>query len=200
MRLRAMALLLAVPLVNIALPATTANATAIYTFVGNNFTSFNDDPAISGTYTASMRVAGYFEVAVPLVALLPFTNITASLLSYSFSDGRSTLTEGNSSATISVMTGGLGEIIGWNISASAGLPVASVGALGFSVSTASNQLDVASVHGCTGLPCATFRAVESASAPTGRRENWSFSVPEPHVALLVASGLLGLWRQRRRVT
>ena len=69
-------------------------ATTTYVYTGTNFDSIGDDTPPDGTYTTSMKVTGQFTVAEPLTgAPINFGDL---ILSYSFSDGRQTLTEANS--------------------------------------------------------------------------------------------------------
>ncbi len=85
---------------------------ATYTYSGGNFVD------VLGDYTTMMRVTGQFTVAVPLAPNLPFTDITALVTSYSFSDGVQTLTEANSVLLFfSVRTDVTGAIATWSISA-----------------------------------------------------------------------------------
>ena len=61
-----------------------ANASTVYTYAGNNFITIFDATPPNGTYTTGMSVTGSFTVLNPLPANSPLTDISASLLSFSF--------------------------------------------------------------------------------------------------------------------
>ena len=65
-----------------------ARASTVYTYTGNFFNEFVNQNPPSGTYDASMRVTGSFEVATPLAPNLSFQDIKADVLHFSFFDGR----------------------------------------------------------------------------------------------------------------
>ena len=67
-----------------------ANASVIYTYTGNNFTSATDP------YTTDMNVTLQFETAIPLTGTGAMTNVSADILSYTMFDGIKTLTEEDS--------------------------------------------------------------------------------------------------------
>jgi len=94
-----------------------AQASAIYTYVGNPFSDIVDLPFPPGTFDTSMRVTGFFELANPLPSDLPLTDIGADVLSFSFSNGRSTLTaaDSNLSTFFFVQTDAAGQISVWDI-------------------------------------------------------------------------------------
>ena len=73
-----------------------ANASVIYTYTGNNFTS------ASAPYTTDMSVILQFETAIPLTATGEMTNYSAEILSYTMIDGRKTLTDSDSPLDISL--------------------------------------------------------------------------------------------------
>lgn len=92
-------------------------ASVIYTYVGNPFTDIVDLPFPVGTFQTSMRVAGWFELANPLSADLPMTDIATDVLRFSFSDGRNTLTEASPEVGrfFFVKTDGSGRLSDWLI-------------------------------------------------------------------------------------
>jgi hypothetical protein len=105
-----------------------ADANVMYTYLGNDFTSFGSIGTItSGTaYTASDMVTGEFTLATPLADNLSGYSFTP--LSYSFSDGVDTLNSTNSEifasnpaytpstlTTFVVSTNGSGDITAWTI-------------------------------------------------------------------------------------
>ena len=94
-----------------------ASASVIYTYTGNNFdTIFDPDPP-SGTYTTSMSVTGFFTLDSPLAASLPLTNIFGDVQTFSFNDGRATLTHLDTLAIFAfrVSTGASPQIVDWEI-------------------------------------------------------------------------------------
>ena len=88
------------------------NAATTYQYSGQNFDSFQNG-AVTGEYTSAMSVTGSFTVDAPLTST-SLTDISDDVLSYSFTDGRSTLTELNSSITILVAVDGGGQITSWS--------------------------------------------------------------------------------------
>ena len=78
-----------------------AKAVVIHSYTGKNFDTFRDTQPPLGSYDAMMSVSGIFTVAAPLLSLGSLTDISASVLSYSFSDGRQTLDDSNSSNRVS---------------------------------------------------------------------------------------------------
>ncbi len=98
-----------------------AQANAIYSYSGNAFDAFRDDAFPAGTYDASMRVTGWFEVSSALEANRSLSILTPT--SFSFSDGRNVLNDGNvtalTSATTSflqIATDSTGAISSWYVS------------------------------------------------------------------------------------
>ena len=69
-----------------------ARAVTVYTYTGNNFLGIINNTPPDGTYTTSMNVTGSFTLQNALSANLPFSNIIADVLGFSFSDGRNTIT------------------------------------------------------------------------------------------------------------
>jgi hypothetical protein len=94
-------------------------AATIYTYTGANFTSFgilDSTPLPAGTYTTSMNVTGSFTLQDPLLQNLSNANITADILSFSFFDGRNTITKADATAfTFFVNTDALANISAWGI-------------------------------------------------------------------------------------
>jgi hypothetical protein len=94
-----------------------AHATT-YTYTGNDFpqSGITDNTPPDGTYTTSMSVTGSFTVANPLPN---FFSGFITPTSFSFSDGRNTITNSNAGIIgtfFDVFTNGSGAIINWNIS------------------------------------------------------------------------------------
>ena len=97
-----------------------ASAIAIYSYNGNNFDTLVGNILPIGSYTLSMSVSGSFSLASPLAPNLALQDISGSVLSYSFNDGRTTLTDINSSISdFRVATDNLGDFSEWVIELSA---------------------------------------------------------------------------------
>lgn len=100
--------------------ATSANA-ATYAYTGPNFTSFSQPPGEINPYTAAMNVTGWFTTFDPIVANLVLTDIYASVIDFSFTDGLKTLVPSDVGGAppfkqFLIGTNALGEIIEWDIS------------------------------------------------------------------------------------
>lgn len=91
-------------------------ATIVYQYTGNNFDTFPFTSA-PGAYDTTMSVTGSFTVQDTFVLPTTLTDIEADLLSYSFFDGRNTLTEANSDVSVAfrIRANGSGQIIEWDI-------------------------------------------------------------------------------------
>ena len=106
---------------------------ATYTYTGTLFTNITNVTPPTGTYTDAMSVTGQFSVAAPLAANLGMgTDITGQVTSFSFFDGRNTITEVNAPLanfdyTFLVTTDGAGNISGSNITVSRPLTPLGVG-------------------------------------------------------------------------
>jgi hypothetical protein len=92
-------------------------ANTVYSYVGDLFTSVIDLPFPAGSYDTSMRVSGSFELTSALPANLAFTDIGASILNFSFSDGRSTIASGDADLSnfFNVQTDAAGQIVAWSL-------------------------------------------------------------------------------------
>jgi hypothetical protein len=136
----------------IALPA---SASVMYTYTGNTFTNVHDSLPGYQQSTAN-RVTGYFTTAEALT--YHGTHIASvDVESFSFSDGISTITNSNvtssaSNQIIALQIGGMGEIVGWNISLNDdGWDAPQVGDLLRSISTYSSgavSQDIGAVSRC----------------------------------------------------
>ena len=193
-----------------------ARAVTVYTYTGNNFPLSNilDGSFPSGTYTPSMNVTGSFTLQNALAANLPGGTFvtTPELISFSFFDGRNSITNLNAtSSSFIIGTNGLGNINSWAISlkrADATYPNVIL-SLSESIAT-QTALDTVSVVQCTGLAPdggGCFIGVDQAfvlQAPG----SWSSvttpnAVPLPAALPLFATGLGALallgWRRRRKL-
>ncbi len=178
-----------------------ASAAAIYAYQGNLFSNISDDDPPAGTYTNAMRVEGEFELAAPLGANEPLTEIGAELVGWEFRDGRNTLTEANSTTVLfEIATDGSGMISEWNIFIEQDFPTGSVGELARRILTGNIVVpqDKGQVAECVNQPNCNFQLANSTDeafrnvAPG----DWLL-VPEPATALLTTLGFATLAALRR---
>jgi len=96
-----------------------ARAARVYNYTGLPFAASHifDSTPPAGTYTTSMSVTGNVTLQNPLPAsLFSLTDVTADVLSFSFSDGRNTITDLNATSfTFFFRTDAVGNIFGWQI-------------------------------------------------------------------------------------
>jgi hypothetical protein len=202
---------LVVSLCTAALCVEPSQATTVFTYTGNNFTQIIDQPFPDSTYTTSMNISGSFTIANPLAPNLS-TNVTGDLLSFSFSDGRSTITNLNADSQFTnfiVTTNGTGNIVGWGILLIAIDPVQS---RLLRIQTNSGVDDLAVIDQCTSAAqgncpdvASGFLGFDQASISNGGGTSpsgqWS-ETPLPAALPLFATGLgaLGLlgWRRKRK--
>jgi hypothetical protein len=142
-----------------------------------------------------MRVTGWFELASPLAPNMPGTSIIDSALSFSFSDGRSTVTDADFGfpSDIIVSTDAVGQIAVWAV-------IAITEDIEQQIRTATGF----SVHGEVfdqGVLCApgTGCLVSDRARINDSPGTWTL-VPVPSSVILMSSGLLaGLaWTRRRK--
>ena len=187
----------------VAFAALEANATVIYTYSGNNFTS------ATAPYTPEMNIALQFETASPLSGTEALTNVSAEILSYTMSDGRQTLTQFDSPLDIYL-----------SIDSVTGLPtewaIHATNEFGRSIGDTVNRMrtiyygysggpDSAEEIECTFIPadvgeCMGFIGIAGAEVfnSPGSPGTWSV-VPIPASVWLLSSGLLGLISITRKV-
>jgi len=108
-------------LVLIAMLGAAGNAAAdvIYTYVGETYTDIVDLPRPDGTFDTSMRVTGTFVLENALAPNTPLTDFSADVKSFSFSNGRFTLTNLDPAmqfGVFSLSTNAAGAIDSWAIS------------------------------------------------------------------------------------
>ena len=192
------------------LSATQARATT-YTYTGNNFqaSEITDNTPPAGTYTTSESVSGSFTVPTPLAG--NFSGFI-SPTSFSFFDGRNTITNSNANLTSSfnVTTNASGAIVQWAVFVQiTPLPLV-VGSLIDMIATAFeiglNPTDQASITFCAVLPCPTGSGSQKDFAANfGTPGVWSSNataVPLPTALPLFATGLAGLgllgWRRKKK--
>jgi len=193
------------------LNAPQAGAVTIYSYTGPNFTNIIDDiTRVPGTYTTNMNVSGSFTVQDPLPALMPLTLINASVVSFSFFDGRNTITEALSSLfTFRVETDQNGQFSHWIITIFQN-PFYGLGEQRFTIGTSNNGgfgsgVDQASIELCEqpATPsCLSLGSTDAASVGFAHGTWSSATTPVPAALPLFATGLgaLGLlgWRRKRR--
>jgi hypothetical protein len=153
---------------------------ATYSYTGNNYS------IVTGNYTKSMSITGFFKVASPLNG-----NFNGPIMpqSYSFSDGLQTLTNANSSVQFfDIATNSGGDITA---------TLVTILGLGF------NQivLGAFSDDATNSPPSSGISSAFSEAPGTWQRTDVSV-VPVPAALPLLASGLgaLGLigWRRKRK--
>jgi hypothetical protein len=199
------------------LAASSARADVIYTYVGNPFADVVDLPFPPGTFDTSMKVTGSFELADALPADLPLTDISGDVLAFSFSNGRSTLTESdpNLLALFFVQTNASGEITVWDIILQQTLTLTPLGDHDTQVFTQNDPTGLLGISAVAdrgalmmcdppGVPRGICASLEDSATISDTPGLWSSSatpppvpVPEPATVSLLTLAL-GAWVRRSR--
>ena len=189
--------------------AAPTKASVLYTYTGNPFNAFQDSEPPTGTYDTTMSVNGSFEVAAPLVSLPSLTDIRAQILSYSFSDGRNTLDDGNSRlAAAFFTTDAAGTPLQWDFAVVTDIrPPVAIGDQFPSIRTTNTTIifDIGQIFECTAVSptafCEDFNLDRGSTVLNPVAGSWVVSgrpIPEPSTTLLFGAGLAGLGLMRRR--
>jgi len=196
------ALILAVIL--IALTPTNANAIPeVYTYTGDFFNTFSNPSPPDPNYSTLDNVTGTFTVPSAFPASMPSLSINPT--SFSFSDGRTTLTNLSpllTSTMFTISTDTNADILLWSIFIETGAQ-AFVGSQAFRIATRNTSpFDEGRISEVVQTGIGGFSNTDIGSL-TGRPGTWtSAPIPEPSTMLLLASGLAGLgffrWRRKGR--
>jgi len=188
-------------------------ATVTYYYVGNYFNTFGDDTPPVGSYTSSDFVSGSVTLQDPLPINFHSGYLPPTSLSFSFSDGRNTITNLNYfGASIVLNTGASGQIIDWYIDVRTDPATLNVvGGQYFEISARTDATGdygwfFEAVHGVCpegfSPPCNV--TVDQAAVPNSPGR-WSGPIPEtplPAALPLFATGLGGLgllgWHRKRK--
>lgn len=180
-----------VSIVAVLLAAGSASALATYSYTGNNYDQIRNSGAIGGSYNITQSVQGSFTLDQAIGANQNSVDVSADVLSFSFSDGRQTFDEGSplSRAFFSVSTDATGEITSWRV-----------------VLEQRNVVNVLDAIETVRFGATTRDRGRQLNSPVARDEgvannnpgDWAVTVviPEPGTALLFGFGLVALASQR----
>jgi hypothetical protein len=164
--------------------ATPTRADTIYTYTGNPFNEFRGAAAcpplcsISGSFTVEQPLPSNFLLLAPLPPL-----------SFSFTNGSTTITQSDPHDEFFVGTDSHGDISSWVFL------LVSQGVADIFTTTFGTATHIPADFTCQGNPCSGFAAVNDNPGA------WSVStVPEPSSLILLGTGVLslaGAWRWKR---
>jgi hypothetical protein len=163
-----------------------ASANTTYTYTGQPFVGFSGTDSCSGG-VGECSISGSFTVATPLGDNFAFSEITP--LSFSFTDGVTTINQSNFSTIVAfeVGTDGSGDINQWQIQVLTDSDFQEL--LTYSSDRFGLPIDM------SGLESTTAPYPFIATAETGVLGSWgpnAGTVPEPSALILLGSGLLGV--------
>jgi hypothetical protein len=103
-----------------------ANAGAVYTYIGQNFTvsggmAFSGPIGSAGPWVSSDHLTASLEFDSPLPANMAFGEVTAALSSWMITDGYTTITPTNPNTSFfgaSLQTDSAGDIVAWGVGGS----------------------------------------------------------------------------------
>ena len=173
--------------------ASSAGAVATYVYQGINFDMFQDTTPPDGSYDETMAVSGSFTISAPLAPNLEEFAVGATV--FSFSDGRQTLDDGNSSLFVGgrVWTDGNGDIVEWLFSLTADADDF------FTMRTlnlpGSLVVDRGTIN-CDPIECVDLGTNGDGAQVEDNPGTWTL-IPEPATAGLLALGLAALGYRRR---
>jgi len=75
--------------------STTAHAESIYDFLSQSLVFVSDRPVPSGSYLPTDTITGFIDLSSALGPSMPLTDVTSTVLDYSFSDDRGAINPGN---------------------------------------------------------------------------------------------------------
>ena len=197
-------------------------ATTTYVFTGANYlpaqiTNYTAAPCNQGdcaNFTTAMKQTGSFTISAPLAPNLAGVNVKAQITSFSFHDGLTQYTNGNSELFFAVVwTNAQGDITGENIAIARWQATpGKYDFIGVNLMSAHNQECPAplpsSTGACLGPPPASIPYFSKSYTNTGLAMHWetiqsaqavqAVPVDNPFALVLTATGLLGLALQGRR--
>lgn len=195
------------------LASTSEAATVTYTYIGNNFTNFTDNPSMPGAYDSSMRISGFVTLNAPLAANLVASTADAddvipSAVDFSFSDGRQTFDATDfgtiGAAAISFSTDAFGSITGWIVQFDRRATASVIGDIAGGFGSGSASFDAGILGICASQPtCVNFPSDGFSVATPG---SWSVSnsdpapVPLPAGLPLLLTAITGVGVLARRRT
>ncbi len=130
-----------------------AGAATTYSYTGNNFFSFEDDPLIPGQYDTTHNISGWFRLADPLAPNTGYFSLTSVVLAFSFSDGRNVLASRNASGGFGgIFTDRAGNIEQWHIVLQTPAPTV-VGGQQYQISTMvmGSEIESGSIFQCVAV-------------------------------------------------
>jgi hypothetical protein len=179
-----------------------ARATAIYEYTGNPFDS---SLSLNGGYGGT-SVSGQFSLSTPLAPNTALTDISGSILSFSFTDGVNTITNMTlplATYSFKVGTDATGNINDWELFVSQDYPSpAMVGSQFFQIGTAAGYNDYGFVFTCTTVTGTSCTDSVDKGEFTDSDGTWSVTVapvlePSSLYLLVVGLAVFAGWGRRK---